>query len=277
MGLQHRTTVRRLAFPWRIELMILAPTAATNIIVEPTSLELAHLRAPAAGKRMQPYEQPRTYVLKSKSPDGAVWALGRAALRILLRQSVIILHAGTSNRTFRQRLGDFWQNIVNNRDELWNISFWLTFSASIFIGLSIGATTVSYLQSDNMALSTSPNCGEWVSAGLTKQMLYAWNQGEEQAASYYRSCYEADPTIQQCNIYANNDPLSNVTNNDDCPFQGNVCLLGPQSAVTFDTGYLDVNTLGINSRNRPFYRRKTTCAPLATRAMSKCKTTSQVS
>lgn len=95
-------------------------------------------------------------------------------------------------------------------------------------------------------------------------MVYAWNMAEEQAASYYRGCYEADPSVQLCNIYANNDPLSQRTDNTDCPFLGDVCLLGPKSAVTFDTGYLDVNTLGINARNRPFYRRRTTCAPVVT-------------
>jgi hypothetical protein len=99
---------------------------------------------------------------------------------------------------------------------------------------------------------------------VTKEMVFAWARSEEDAASYYRNCYEADPSVRECNIYANNGPLSNRTDDDDCPFQGDVCLLGPHSAITLDTGYTDVNTLGINSRNRPFFRRKTTCSPLVT-------------
>ena len=172
---------------------------------------------------------------------------------------------GTPELAFSQRLHQSWQNLRNNFERLRSLGFWLVFSAAIFMALSIGATSVSYLQSDGMALSASPNCGNWVGRGSTRRMIYAWNQGEEQAASYYRNCYEADPSVQECNIYASNEPLSKKTDNDGCPFQGDVCLLGPRSAVTFDTGYLDGNTLGINSRNRPFYRRKTTCAPLVTK------------
>jgi hypothetical protein len=170
----------------------------------------------------------------------------------------------TARVTHRQRLRDFWQNILNNREDLRELSLWLIFSASAFAGLSIGPTFVSYLQSDGIALSASPTCGDWLSNHSTRNMIYAWNQGEEQAASYYRSCYETDPSTKACNIYADNVLLSQKTDNDNCPFRGDVCLLGPKSAVTFDTGYLDAKTLGINARKRPFYRRRTTCAPLVT-------------
>jgi hypothetical protein len=122
--------------------------------------------------------------------------------------------------------------------------------------LSIGSTIVSYLQSDNMALAVSPTCGNWMSPGITKEMLFAWAQSEEDAAGYYQNCYEADPSVQECNIYANNGPLSNRTDDDDCQFQGDVCLLGPHSAITLDTGYIDANTLGINSQKNPSFSKK---------------------
>lgn len=233
-----------------------------NPITEPPPLELEHLQEASIEDRPRAREGPSSHVVNSRSPDSAAWTILCDFLQILM-ESIIQLRGGTSEITLRRRLNDFWQNIVNNGEELLHLVFWFIFSCSIFMGLSIGATFVSYLQSDSIALSLSPTCGDWIGR-TTKTMVFAWNLGEEQAAGYYRNCYEADPSVQECNIYANNGPLSNTTDNDDCPFRGDVCLLGPKSAVTFDTGYLDINTLGINTRKRLFYRRRTTCAPLVT-------------
>jgi hypothetical protein len=94
--------------------------------------------------------------------------------------------------------------------------------------------------------------------------MYAWALAEEQSANYYQNCYEANEASQVCNIFANNDRLSNTIDNDLCPFEDDMCLLGPSSAVTFDTGMLPSSTLGINSQTHVYYRRKTTCSPLRT-------------
>jgi hypothetical protein len=217
-------------------------------------------------QQTRPREEPRSHVVGSRSPDSAAWDIVVVVIKTL-RETVIRLGGGGgggSEASPRQRLLDFWQNIRNNLGELGSLGIWLLFSVSAFLGLSIGPTFVSYLQSDSLALSASPTCGRWQSNGSTRDMIFAWNQAEEQAASYYRSCYEASPSIKECNLYADNGILSQKTDHDDCPFLGDVCLLGPKSAVTFDSGYLDARTLGVNTRRRLFYRRKNTCAPLVT-------------
>jgi hypothetical protein len=52
--------------------------------------------------------------------------------------------------------------------------------------------------------------------------------------------------------------------NASCPFDGDACLFGNQSAFEVTTGLLDSNTLGVNAPvSKRFYFRKTmSCAPL---------------
>jgi hypothetical protein len=128
--------------------------ATTRPRVEPAPLELVHFRAAHTEERAQPREEARTHVVNSRSPDGAAWAVLCAAIEIL-KESVIMLGSGTVELTFRERLKQFWQNILNNYEELRDLTFWFAFTATIFIGLSIGSTFVSYLQSDSIALSVS--------------------------------------------------------------------------------------------------------------------------
>jgi hypothetical protein len=265
----HHNTVRYVCQICCCQLKPFPHTAGANLATEPISLSAVHFRYgdeethSQQTTSSQQLEDPVDFVLDTTAPESAIWAILCEIWRVL-KESGIRLSGGTAREPYSKILKRSWRNILNNIKYVIPLSLWLLFAASIFMGLAIGGTAVSYLQSDSLALTTSPTCGFWVIPENTRRMVYAWSQAEEQAANYYRDCYEAAPSIQQCNIFAHNEQLSNTTDNDDCPFLGNVCLLGPNSAVTFDTGYVDSNTLGINSVRRPYYRRKTTCAPLVT-------------
>jgi hypothetical protein len=165
---------------------------------------------------------------------------------------------------FRKRLDIVWENAQLHYKELRDFGLMLLFCLFVFATLAIGSTAVSAVQLDNMALSTSPTCGVWINRNLTRSMLYVWAKAEEQSAAYYRNCYEASSSAKVCNIFSNNGRLSTSTDNDTCPFRADMCLLGPSSAITLDTGILPSNTLGINSGNTVYYQRKTTCAPVTT-------------
>src|SRR5947207_12478854 len=50
--------------------------------------------------------------------------------------------------------------------------------------------------------------------------------------------------------------------NASCPFARGTCVDGNKAAFTMDTGNISVAQLGINTRSRLSFRRKTTCAPV---------------
>ena len=86
-----------------------------------------------------------------------MWSILRDITRIL-GESALNLQGGTPEVTLEQKLLDFWQNVVNNLQHLHELSFWLIFSVSVFMGLTVGPILVVYLQLDSVALSASPTC-----------------------------------------------------------------------------------------------------------------------
>jgi hypothetical protein len=173
----------------------------------------------------------------------------------------------TSSR-IRRRLKGFWQNLENIWTNLVQTLLGFIFSGTIFILIAAAATAVIHLELDNAALLASPTCGLWLGpegGSWPNTGLYALSKTEEQTALYYRNCYEAD-SPQECSLFLDKKLYWKMTDNDECPFQGDVCLLGNNSALTFDTGYVDTKQLGLNlpQARRPYFRRRTSCAPVAT-------------
>ena len=144
----------------------------------------------------------------------------------------------TSSR-IRRRLRGFWQNLKNIWTNLIQTLLGIIFSGTIFIAIAAAATAVIHLELDNTALLASPTCGLWLGArGASRPNpgLFAFSKTEERTALYYRNCYEADSSPQECSLFLDKKLHLEVTDNDECPFRGDVCLLGNNSALTFDTG-----------------------------------------
>jgi hypothetical protein len=162
----------------------------------------------------------------------------------------------------RSRLRGFRQNFLNIGANLIVTALLLLFCGITFVSLAAAGTAVVYLELDNMALSSSPNCGVWMYTSNIEKTVPAQGKTEELIELYYRNCYESDPSLQDCNMFSEKNLHVQVTENEECPFNGDVCLLGNKSAIALDTGYLDSKHLGVNSPQRLFFRRRNICAPL---------------
>jgi hypothetical protein len=137
------------------------------------------------------------------------------------------------------------------------------FCAAIFFGIAIAAMMVSFITLDNTAPAMSPLCGVWT-PNANVSVVSPMGQIMLEVEPNYRECYENDAQ-PACNLFPYTELFVNFTDDVECPFVGDICLGGKEnSAISLDTGYLDSIYLGLNSPNRPLYRRKTTCAPLAT-------------
>jgi len=134
------------------------------------------------------------------------------------------------------------------------------FCAATFIAIAIAATTTSLITLDNNALSTNIYCGIWV-PNADVRVVNPMGQIMIEVEEIQRACYENE-SPEDCGLFPYSDLFVNVTEHVDCPFVGSLCLGGNNSAVRFETGYRDSTYLGLNSPNRPIYRRTSTCAPL---------------
>jgi hypothetical protein len=159
--------------------------------------------------------------------------------------------------------------ISNFREDKWGFAFVTAIILALFalfVGEQISAIAAASIVSGSIALSTSPNCGNWVphdhhnpSSGL--DLLNFWAEKNLRAVSYAETCYEENAIPEACNIFYNMTIGYSDMHNASCPFLGNVCLYGDTSAYTLDTGFVDSNVLGVNAPRRYQIRRKTTCAP----------------
>lgn len=82
--------------------------------------------------------------------------------------------------------------------------------------------------------------------------------------NYADSCYSAQTPVSQCRDVLVPTLPYKVVNGSNCPFPSNeMCMLGEDlSGVTFDTGFLSSNFLGINALSSLEFWRRTICAPV---------------
>jgi hypothetical protein len=167
---------------------------------------------------------------------------------------------------FKAWVTRFWQNLQNVRGNLILTALGIIFCSAVFIAIAAAGTAVAQIELDNTALSDSPTCGLWLNMHDNKSNEFEWSKAEYQSAVYYRNCYEAEFSLQECILFPDKALVWKRIDNDECPFLGNVCLLGKQSALTFDTGYADSKALGLNAprSRRPYFRRRISCAPVIT-------------
>ena len=124
--------------------------------------------------------------------------------------------------------------------------------------LAVAATAAAYLETGHIALSNMRSC------------YLGYNSGSEMGQmglaveAYYSNCHENGMLPKRCRLFSDENLPIKITDNERCPFYGDVCLLGENSALTLDTGYVKANTLGINLQRSLYVRRRRTCAPVVT-------------
>ena len=173
----------------------------------------------------------------------------------------------------------FWGRCIilrNFKEDKWGFVLVSALMLALFavsIGEQVLAVTAASIVTGSTALSASPNCGLWVpdTSGLSTNegQFYYLNRlsdPESRAATYAERCYHDNSTIDTCNTFYESKIDYEDKHDSPCPFYGDVCLLGDNSAYTLDTGYLDTRILGINGAPLYQFRRKTTCAPLVVNA-----------
>jgi hypothetical protein len=120
--------------------------------------------------------------------------------------------------------------------------------------------------------SESGYCGVWrlnstkagEGAAALNDILYM-REKEARAGEYARNCYGDANALQslRCDFFYNQKIKYEAAPSWDCSFAEEVCLPRQRSTITFDTGYVDINQIGINSKHPYKFRRRTNCSALS--------------
>ena len=144
----------------------------------------------------------------------------------------------------------------------------------VFVGLFVAWATVGVLSagiaSDGVGLSSSKSCGLWQfddEAGdeAAYRSDLSNRRKEERASEYAQNCYNTPDAINtlSCRIFYNQSISFESKSRQRCPFlSSELCYDGLYSAATFDTGYVDASTIGINAPATHKFRRTSSCSPL---------------
>lgn len=140
----------------------------------------------------------------------------------------------------------------------------------LFVAQAVAGVFSAKIASDRAGLASSKHCGIWQfddAVGDEPADLDDLNnyQKETRASQYARTCYNLpDPSSPfSCQLFYNQSIAFNTKINQPCPFPSSeLCLDGPLSAVTFDTGLVDASVIGINAATTHKFRRTTSCSPL---------------
>ena len=146
-----------------------------------------------------------------------------------------------------------WTNLIQRPfDIIASISL-----SALFVGIFVAESSANVLSanivSDTTALVSSPKC--------TLDSSHRFSLSDA-ALSYSQQCYHASLGADGCNSFYNQSIGYKEKDEDVCPFAGQACIKGTNSALTFNTGLVDASTIGVNSATVFQLRRRTTCAPL---------------
>lgn len=140
----------------------------------------------------------------------------------------------------------------------------------LFVAQTVAGVFSAKVASDRAGLASSKHCGIWQfddAVGEEPADLDDLNnyQKETRASQYARICYNP-PDLSSpfsCRLFFNQSIAFDTKINQPCPFPSSeLCLDGPLSAVTFDTGLVDASVIGINAAVTYKFRRTTSCSPL---------------
>ncbi|KAL8711612.1 MAG: hypothetical protein Q9220_004022 [cf. Caloplaca sp. 1 TL-2023] len=194
---------------------------------------------------------------------------------------------GEEHPRIRQPVGlvQFLQNSKNRRGFVWTYtkqswngkgSGWRASSAVVVLVVVFFAWTImtvaitASIATNKVALSASQDCGVWLpddDAGddaVYKNMVNN-RQKEQHAGEYARHCYNdsESTTTLSCSFFVNRTIGFQSKSQQKCPFPlPELCGEVLYSAVTFDTGLVNANIIGINTPRNYMFRRVATCAPL---------------
>lgn len=145
--------------------------------------------------------------------------------------------------------------------------------ATMWVLRVIGGVFAAEVMTDGVALWLSKRCGVWEfdsdnsgDSAATRHDVFD-REKELRAGDYAKSCYDTTNMLQSmsCNFFYQPNISFSSSYSLECPFETpNLCIKGAP-AVTFDTGLVAANRIGINARAKETYkfRRISTCAPLS--------------
>jgi len=145
-------------------------------------------------------------------------------------------------------------------------SWWLILFALFFITGSLAASILSsYIVSttDLLVLVNSPSCSNY---DFKNASWSIWETLGPVVKSYAMDCYQPRLFLpKQCHGTYTRPNISMAMSSADCPWSPSMCSNSSISAITLDSGYLDIDThLGFNvqAKDTVKFRKKTTCSIL---------------
>lgn len=192
----------------------------------------------------------------SHSELGAALDLIRSVWN-LLRAGCIELFSNNSPEDQGQTLINIRRSWKNFLRQPVDILMSLLISAALiglFVAESSGSLLSASIVSDTTALASSSKCAPLPHGSNLSPF--------SRAAAYATKCYDAEHGADGCNYFYNQTISYAEKSNQTCPFLGQTCVWGRNSAVAFDTGLIDAKILGINAAKRFQFRREMLCAPL---------------
>jgi hypothetical protein len=138
-------------------------------------------------------------------------------------------------------------------------------SIVFFILVIVLGSLTALLTGDSVGLARSSDCGYYLPGNIeeTPAVIAAQTRLQVDAASYAQTCYDGrGNAITGCNLFAQQAIPYTSTEEVDCPFGGEMCLLGSKGAIKFSTGPVPAQALGFNTGKYLEFQRSTTFAPL---------------
>jgi hypothetical protein len=159
---------------------------------------------------------------------------------------------------------------------LWNdqgLGFAVLLAICFFFLLLVGGAYVSVISANisggSIVSTANPSAGLWVPDTSSASFLLGdgaviGERRQEKTWAYRDTCYGAEEGDPACNVFYKQQIPFSALSNASCPFDGDACLFGSQSAFELTTGLLDSNFLGVNAppSKRFHFSRTMTCAPL---------------
>jgi hypothetical protein len=140
-------------------------------------------------------------------------------------------------------------------------------SIAFFVLVIVLGTLTNLLTGDSVGLARPSDCGYYLPQNFqeTPAVVAAQTRFQVDAASYAQACYDGrGSAITGCNLFAKHAISYTATEEVDCPFSGEMCLLGNKGAIEFSTGPVPAQALGFNTAKYLEFQRSTTFAPLVT-------------
>ena len=182
----------------------------------------------------------------------------------------------SSSRGGRETLGKFVKNALQ-RGADFSASHALIMTMigvlvlTVFVAQVVANVFSARIATDRAAILASSHCGIWQldedvdDEAASRADLRDLNK-ESRAGEYARNCYSSEDSndFKKCDFFYQPKIDFKTKTQDICPFASKeICGGGRYSAISFDTGLVSLNSLGINSDIDYKFRRKTSCAPLS--------------